>query len=251
MDCVERPEPTRDDPLAALSVVIPVAPGDDAWQALLPDLAALPPAARIVLAAAAPIPHDAAGRIGAALPLHKWEWLETPRGRARQLNAGARAATGRHLWFLHADSRLCPDTIARLRTAIGRHPHALLFHDLEFLDDGPPLMRLNALGVRLRSRWLGMPFGDQGFCIARAHFDALGAFDESARYGEDHLFVWRARQAGVALRATGGTLRTSARRYREQGWGRTTARHVWLTIRQAVPEWRRLLRVRREVGRPA
>jgi hypothetical protein len=45
----------------------------------------------------------------------------------------------------------------------------------------------------------------------------------------------------VPLRPTGGTLRTSARKYREQGWLSTTTRHLQLTALQAVPEWLKLV----------
>ena len=224
-----------------LSVVIPVAPGDEAWQGLLPDLALLIGPEVIFVATHTLTPDDHA-RIDAVLVTGSWSWLVTARGRARQLNAGAQAAEREHLWFLHADSRFHGDTVRALGDAIRTAPNALQYFDLAFLPDGPSPMPLNALGARFRSRGLGMPFGDQGFLIRRVAFHSLGGFDESAPYGEDHLFVWRARRAGIGLRATGGTLRTSARRYSDHGWARTTLRHVWLTARQAFPEWIGLMR---------
>ena len=226
-----------------LSVVVPVAPGDDAWRALLPDLRAVLGAQVIFAAARAltPADHDV---ITAALGSASWRWLETPSGRARQLNSGARAAERDTLWFVHADSRFAPDTLPALHAALRAMPNALLYFELSFLSDGPRAMPLNSLGARFRSRVLGMPFGDQGFVMSRRTFDALGGFDERATYGEDHLFVWRARRAGIALRTTNGSLRTSARRYSEGGWLRTTLRHLWLTTRQAVPEWLALVRQR-------
>jgi hypothetical protein len=239
------------DPLDELAVVVPVAPGDDAWRPLLADLGALPPRAGVLLAAAEPLAPAAARDADAALAGRRWRWLVAPRGRARQLNAGARAADGAVLWFLHADSRVAPADVAALRDALRAAPGALHYFDLAFLPDGPRGMRLNAAGAWVRSRWLGMPFGDQGLCVRRDVWARLGGFDEAAPYGEDHLFVWRARQAGVPLRPTGGVVRTSARRYREHGWGRTTLRHVRLTARQAFPEWVALLRARAaRPGRP-
>ena len=227
-----------------LSVVVPVAPGDDAWRALLADLGTVR-GAQVIFAASlalATADHDV---ITAALGPTSWRWLETPSGRARQLNAGAGVAERDTLWFVHADSRFAPDTLPALHAALRTMSDALHYFDLSFLPDGPRAMRLNALGARFRSHVLGLPFGDQGFLISRTTFDALGGFDERATYGEDHLFVWRARRAGVALRATNGSLRTSARRYSDRGWLRTTLRHVWLTARQAVPEWLALVRHRR------
>lgn len=230
-----------------LSVVVPIAPGDESWRGLLRDLATLRGAEVIFCATRAPETADRDG-IDAAIGTDSWSWIVTSPGRARQLNAGAHVAVRDHLWFLHADSRFAPDTVSALGEALRTAPGALYYFDLAFLPDGPRAMPLNALGVRLRSRWLGMPFGDQGFVIQRVTFHALGCFDERAPYGEDHLFVWRARRDGVALRATGGTLRTSARRYRDRGWVRTTLRHVLLTARQALPEWLHLLRERRRGG---
>jgi hypothetical protein len=87
-----------------------------------------------------------------------------------------------------------------------------------------------------------MPFGDQGLVLARSTMAALGGFDESAPYGEDHLLVWAAHRGGVPLRATGARLLTSARKYQERGWLQTTSAHVLLTYRQAWPELLKLVR---------
>lgn len=220
------------DLLADVAVIVPVGPGDPSWHGLVPELQQLPSETEVIFAAADPVPE--------ALPLGRW--ITGPAGRARQLNAGARASTRPVLWFLHADSRFAPDTLPTLRRALATQPHALHFFDLRFLPDGPPLMRFNELGAWVRSRWGGMPFGDQGFCLPRTLWERLGGFPEDAPFGEDHLFAWRARQAGVPLCPTGGALRTSARRYRERGWLATTARHLRLTVQQAVPEWLRWVR---------
>ena len=158
------------------------------------------------------------------------------------MNAGARATTHPFLWFLHADSRLTPHALASLGRSLAEAPRALHYFDLAFLDDGPALMQINELGARLRSRWGGMPFGDQGFCIAGEVWEGLGGFRTDVEYGEDHLLAWAARRAGVPLRPVGAPLLTSARRYRERGWLRTTARHLRLTAAQAFPEWVRAVR---------
>lgn len=219
--------------LRDLAVVVPVGPGDDSWTALAADLGALPSEAEIVFVGTEPPPPDLPAGI---------RWIEAPRGRARQMNAGARATRRPFLWFLHADSRLADDTLASLAGGLRTAPEALHFFDLAFLPDGPALVRLNQIGAWVRSRWGGMPFGDQGFCLRRDVWERLGGFRTDAPYGEDHLLAWKARQQGIALRPTGGTLRTSARRYRERGWLATTARHLRLTARQAIPEWMKLVR---------
>lgn len=220
---------------ARLAVVVPVGPGDEAWQSLLPQLAALPPDAGLRLVACRP--EDAAHACLADapdLPADR-SFLVAARGRARQLNAGARATRGDWLWFLHADTRLDDPraAVAALHGTLRREPGALGYFDLRFAGDGPAATAVNALGARVRSRWLGLPFGDQGLFMARSTFDRLGGFDESLDAAEDHELVWRARRAGVPLRAAGAGIRTSARRYAEHGWARTTLRHLWLTARQA------------------
>jgi hypothetical protein len=114
--------------------------------------------------------------------------------------------------------------------------------DLAFLEDGPRLVRLNAWGARLRSRVFGLPFGDQGLVLPAASFAALGGYDESVRYGEDHLLVWAAHAARLPVIPVGATLYTSARTYARNGWLLTTLCHWMLTLRQALPQWWRLRR---------
>lgn len=175
----------------------------------------------------------------ASLPA-EWEIIPSQEGsRAKSLNMGAAKATGDYLWFLHADSQLDATCVPALHRTITQHPDALFYFDLAFSRDGLRLMWLNALGVRFRSRVLGAPFGDQGLCIGKALFEKLGGFPEGLAYGEDHVFVWRARQAGIKLKSTNATITTSARKYQAHGWAATTFMHQYLWIKQAWPEWRK------------
>ncbi len=210
-----------------LSIVIPVGPGETAWQGLLSDLERVH-AAEIALVLPSDSPTDPA-------PFRNDRVLlaVAKAGRARQQNAGAAATSAEWLWFLHADSRLASTTLPRLYEFIARNEQVLGYFDLHFQNDGPNWTRLNALGARLRSRWLGLPFGDQGLLLPRRVFEALGGFDESLSGGEDHALVWRAKQAGVPVRSVGAPLLTSARKYAQQGWWHTTTRHVRLTCKQA------------------
>lgn len=218
-----------------ISIIIPIGPGDESWRDLLTDLQELPFAAEIVCIATEPC-SDLLDLQSAVAPT-RLEWTVTAAGRAHQMNVGARDSQGRYLWFLHADSRVTTDGIRALQRHLGQAPHALHYFNLRFADDGPWLMKLNAWGVWWRSHVCGMPFGDQGLCLERSSFESLGGFSESAPYGEDHLLVWGARRLGIRLKCTGASLTTSARKYRDRGWGRTTARHLWLTFRQAWPQF--------------
>lgn len=215
-----------------LAVIVPVGPGDTAWPCLLGDLGALGDADEIVLVAARAddVPKDGDWARGLRAPAR---WLVAEPGRARQLNAGVRHSTQDWLWFLHADSRVPATTVA----AVGRCARAdqalLGYCDLDFHGDGPAFMIVNTLGVWLRCRLFGLPFGDQGFLIPRKAFNHIGPYDETMNCGEDHALVWAARRAGLPVRPLRARIRTSARKYVERGWARTTLMHLWLTWRQA------------------
>jgi rSAM/selenodomain-associated transferase 2 len=212
-------------PAPRLSVIVPVGPGERAWRALLPQLAPLAPFAEVLLVAAEAEDGDTVA--STTLPVKR---LLARQGRASQQNAGARAAAGRWLWFLHADSRLGADAPAALLRALeGRRAEALYYFDLRFLPDGPRWTGLNAFGTWLRSRLFRLPFGDQGLLLSAEAFARLGGFDETVALGEDLSLVLTAQQSDLPIRPIGAVLRTSARRYAERGWARNTWRNLRLT----------------------
>lgn len=232
-----------------LSVIVPLAPGETEEQGLLPQLTALPDGSEVIV-----VRSDDAPRLSPGTWPKRLRYRErrcTP-GRARQMNLGAQVARGRWLWFLHADSRLHARTLPALRTFI-EHTDALGYFDLRFRHDGPWLTRLNVLGANLRSRGLGLPFGDQGLVLPAAWFTRLGGYNEDAPHGEDHQLVWRAHAAGLPVNRISAPLATSARKYAGRWW-RTTWQHLRLTVRQAWPQWRaqrRQLRAARHHGAPS
>ncbi len=206
----------------SVTVVVPIGPGDQAWRTLAHHLPSLFPATEIVLSTCEPLADVPPGVVvvsGCA-------------GRASQQNRGARAATKDWLWFLHADTVLTPEVVPALCAFVAGPPDRIGYFRLGFQADGPRLVRLNALGANVRSRWLGLPFGDQGLILSRALWQRLGGFDEGFGLGEDLEFVIRARSCGMRLVQLAGSLLTSARRYRDHGWLETTIRHAWLTIQQ-------------------
>jgi len=221
-----------------ISVIVPVA-ADDASRLpmLIEQLATLPANSEIVVC-------RTRGSTSPATPPGQLRIVDvlSPGGRARQMNVGASRASGDWLWFLHVDSLLAPQAVSQLVRFAHADCNALGYFRLKFRDDGPRLALLNAWGANLRSRVFGLPFGDQGFVLRRELFFRLGAYDETLPFGEDHLLVWRARQARVPLIRLRSTIATSARKYARYGWLRTTLRHLSLTVRQAWPQWRRLKR---------
>ena len=228
-----------------LAVIIPVAPGDTAWAQMVADLKKLPLESEIIFVCPE-LPSKALKHLFDDLARSRnVRWFQAPQGRGRQLNAGVKATQNPYLWFLHADSRFTESALHTLEKSLQHKPDALHYFDLVFLDDGPALTVVNTVGVWFRSHILGLPFGDQGFCLERKLFERLDGFSEDVSYGEDHLFVWQARTQKISLRCTRGLIQTSARKYREYGWCATTLNHLTLTAKQAFPAWLKFLKVRR------
>lgn len=210
-----------------LSVIIPTARGEAAPRALIDTLAPRPGKTELILAPveALVLPNQAG-----------LSQLPGPAGRGRQQNRAAGQARGEWLWFIHSDSALPSDALDRALTFLDRGKAAVGHGWLRFADDGPFLTRLNAFGANLRSRWPGWPYGDQGLCLPRACFESLGGFREDLERGEDLDLVVRARRAGLAAAPMHLTVTTSARRYRERGWLRTSLQHqiaAWRLYRNA------------------
>lgn len=166
------------------------------------------------------------------------------RGRAVQMNQAADACHGEYLWFLHLDSRFGEQQWQCLYQSLKQAPQDLHYFNLYFETDGAGPVWLNARGANLRSRLLGLPFGDQGFCLSASLFKRLGGYPEQAPYGEDHLLVWAAHKAGIRLQNTGTALRTSARKYGSSGWLKLTLRYQYYWLSQALPELWQLLKIR-------
>lgn len=149
------------------------------------------------------------------------------KGKSIQLNLGCAEARYDSIWCLHADSEL------NIRP--GFHPKivssALFYGGLRFVG-GSPLMGLNELGVYFRCLLWGMPFGDQGFLFSREIFDKVGGFDESISLGESHHFAWKCKEKGIPVRKGAYTVLTSARKYLNHGWLKTTIFHVSETFKQ-------------------
>ena len=161
--------------------------------------------------------------------------------RAKSLNSGAAEASGEWLWFVHADSRISTDSLQALEQSLKHYPDALHYFDLAF-DKG--FLGGNALGANLRSRILGIPFGDQGFCIKKSLFKDLSGYCEETAYGEDLLFVWQAHQAGIKLRRIPSKLLTSGRKYQQQGWLKLTLLYQWRWILMSLPQLLKLIAMR-------
>jgi uncharacterized protein len=154
-------------------------------------------------------------------------WVEAPRGRARQMNAGAACARGAALVFLHADTRLPSGWAIEVDRAL-RDPAIALGCFRFALDSASIPARVIEVGVRLRVALARLPYGDQALFVRRQTFDAIGGYAD-VPIMEDVLFVKRARRFGHLYISTLPAV-TSARGWERDGWVRRTAVHLRLIV---------------------
>lgn len=143
--------------------------------------------------------------------------VEAPRGRARQMNAGAALAAGEGIVFLHADTRLPPDALRLVERALESAPWGRF--DVA-IDSARPMLRVVSAMMNWRSRATGIATGDQAIFVRAGAFRQLGGYADIPLM-EDVEFSTRARRiASPACLAA--RVRTSARRWERHG--------VWRTI---------------------
>jgi rSAM/selenodomain-associated transferase 2 len=152
--------------------------------------------------------------------------IDAPRGRGPQLAAGAAAASGDWLLFLHADTRLAPGwsaVAARFMQEAENGGRAGVFRLA--LDDADPRARRIERLANWRTRVLGLPYGDQGLLLSRALYEALGGFRPLLLMEDVELARRIGRRRLVMLE---GEALTSAARYRRDGWLRRPLRNLAL-----------------------
>jgi rSAM/selenodomain-associated transferase 2 len=152
-------------------------------------------------------------------------WVEAPRGRARQMNAGAAVARGRWLVFLHADTWL-PSGWTQAIDAADRDPRVNAGCFRFALDSPSTMARLVERGVRARVALLGLPYGDQAIFVRREAFEVLHGYADLPIM-EDVDLVRRLGRRGRLFRSAQPAI-TSARRWERDGWIGRTARHLAL-----------------------
>ncbi len=197
-----------------LTVVIPALDEAANLARLLPDLERVCPGAEVLVVDGGSRDGTAkvvAGRPGVRL-------VPSARGRARQMNAGAAAASGDVLLFLHADTWL-PDGAARAIEAALADPAVVGGRfDVRF-DSQRPVMRMVAWFMNARSRATSICTGDQAIFVRRAVFEAVGGYPDIPLMEDVELsrrLKARGRLAALRVRVT-----TSARKWEREGPLRT------------------------------
>lgn len=137
--------------------------------------------------------------------------ITSERGRANQMNAGAGAARGEVLLFLHADTLLPENALPDIRNALSSNMRAGTFR-LQF-DDSSPLLRFYSFFTRFKSKHLC--FGDRGLFVDAELFRQTGAFAPIPVFEDLEITRRLVQHTRFAFLPTYVT--TAARRFKKHG----------------------------------
>lgn len=150
------------------------------------------------------------------LDIPNLRFVRAAKGRARQMNAGAKLASGTLLLFLHIDSRLPHGGLSTLRRQASTECWGRF--DVR-LDDGHPAFRVIEWFINHRSRLSSIATGDQGLFVSKHTFDLIGGFPDQALMEDVELCKtlksWK-KPLNLNLRIV-----TSARKWKKEGIVRT------------------------------
>ncbi len=156
------------------------------------------------------------------------EVLSAHRGRGHQLSAGAAAASGEWLLFLHADTRLSSEWSRAVYDFVSDDANADLAAAFGFrLDDDTLAARWFEHLVAWRCAFFGLPYGDQGLLIRRVRYEEIGGYRQLAFLEDVDLVKRQGRRRITMLNALATT---SSVRYRRTGYFRQGLRNILLVI---------------------
>ncbi|MCT4566661.1 MAG: TIGR04283 family arsenosugar biosynthesis glycosyltransferase [Maledivibacter sp.] len=140
--------------------------------------------------------------------------IHSKRGRANQMNDGAKVAMGDILWFVHSDSKLHNRSLKSIEEAIQNNCIGGGF-SLYFYDYNTLFMGFVAITSNLRARFLGLIFGDQGIFVRRDIFLKLGGYPDIDLMEDWELSKKLYKSGRVMILKT--PIGTSARRFKGGG----------------------------------
>ena len=200
--------------MAALSIIIPVLNEAPVIAKALAQLAPLRQRGVEVIIADGGSEDDTLGRVATLVD----GAVMAPRGRGAQMNAGAQAARGDVLLFLHADTRLPTDADRLVCDGLQRSGRAWGRFDVT-IEGKSPFLALAAMLMNGRSRLTGIATGDQAIFVRRDAFAAAGGFPDIPLMEDIVLsrrLKRRSRPVNLAARVV-----TSGRRWEKNGVLRT------------------------------
>ncbi|MEM8771870.1 MAG: TIGR04283 family arsenosugar biosynthesis glycosyltransferase [Pseudomonadota bacterium] len=165
--------------------------------------------------------------------------ISAPPGRGGQLKAGANAARGAWLLFLHADTVLEAGWAEEARAHMKDFSEQVAVFTLAF-DAKKSAARFVSSGAMIRTQMLKLPYGDQGLLISRKVYDDIGGYGDLPLF-EDVDFARRLVKAKgrSALRVLSARATTSAERYERLGYLRCVISNQILMVKYlagAAPE---------------
>lgn len=200
--------------MPSLSILVPTLNEEKNIGSLLDHLTKLPQQEIIICDGGS---CDATLEICAKYPV---QIVQSRSGRGRQLNSGAKLATGEILFFLHADSVVQERSLEDIKQAIEQGQHwgccTLAFAKETFF------YKVIAFMSNLRSRWTSSCYGDQGIYCCRDTFNSSGGFPDWT-FLEDLEFSRKMRRYSRACVVPGQVI-TSVRRFEANGPWRTVGK---------------------------
>jgi rSAM/selenodomain-associated transferase 2 len=163
-----------------------------------------------------------------AIESDKVKQMVAPKGRARQMNAGASVAEGETLVFLHADTGLPRNALTKIHLAMAQGEYVGGAFELNFNSE-KMRFRMLALLASLRCRLTRIPYGDQAIFIKRDYFNALGGYKDIPIM-EDVELMRRIKRKGDKICMIPKQVKTSPRRWEQEGFVYVNVRNTFLFL---------------------
>jgi len=153
--------------------------------------------------------------------------IDSLKGRANQMNEGARLASGDILLFLHADTILPDNAFELIRKSFENNQIKAGAFDLSFTNNSFAF-KIIAFTASFRSRLTRLPYGDQAIFIKKEIFEAIGKY-ENISLMEDVNLMQKLKNVKCKIKILSAKVITSSRKWEDKGIVYTTLRN-WVLI---------------------